>query len=252
MSDSTVEAHVPDAGVPNSAPPGQSWREAAALALRDTVPVAMGYLPLGAAYGLLLVNAGIGWYWAPISSLIVFAGAMQFLSVSLIAAHVPLLEVATSTLAINFRHVFYGLSFPLGRIPGRPRRLYGVFALTDETYSLVAAKADEHLGGRRIHLVQVFSHGWWILGSSLGAAASIALPKDITGLDFALTALFVVLAQEHAYRKENLRSLVYGALAACFTFVAFRHQFLAVAIGSFLVLVAARFVWDERMGRSSR
>lgn len=226
---------------PLTAPqPDRTRGGAARSALRDTVPVAMGYVPLGAAYGLILVNAGLDWYWAPVSSVVVFAGAMQFLSVALLAAGAPLTEIATTTLVINFRHVFYGLSFPLGRVEGPLRRLYSVFALTDETYSLVAAKQGEELSGRRILLIQVFSHAWWVLGSTLGAAASIALPSGIEGLDFALTALFVVLAQEHAYQRANTAAMTMGAAAALLAWALPVGQFLSVAIGIFLLLIAAR------------
>jgi 4-azaleucine resistance transporter AzlC len=231
----TATSEVADRGA------AEGWRTVSRGALRDTVPVAMGYMPLGAAYGLLLVNAGLSWYWAPVSSLVVFAGAMQFLAVSLLAAGVPPLQIAATTAVVNFRHVFYGLSFPLHRIEGRLRRLYGIFALTDETYSLVAAKRGEELSGRRIHLIQVFSHGWWVLGSTLGAAASVALPHGMKGLDFALVALFVVLAQEHAYRRSNHVSMLLAGLAALLAYAVLRAQFLAAAIGFFLVFVAVRW-----------
>ncbi|MCX4778462.1 AzlC family ABC transporter permease [Streptomyces sp. NBC_01264] len=216
------------------------------LALRDTVPVAMGYIPLGAAYGLLMVDAGLDWYWAPLSSVLVFAGAMQFLSVPLLAAGIPLLQLATTTLVINFRHVFYGLSFPLRKLDGSARRAYGVFALTDETYSLIAAKAGESLSGRRILFIQLFSHAWWIIGSTIGAVASMALPSGIQGIEFALTALFVVLAQEHFYKRENARPMLYGAVAGVAGTFAGNKQFLTVAMAVFLVMVAAEAVRDSR------
>ncbi|MEU8433257.1 AzlC family ABC transporter permease [Streptomyces sp. NPDC029216] len=209
------------------------------LALRDTVPVAMGYLPLGAAYGLLLVDAGLDWYWAPLSSIFVFAGAMQFLSVPLLAAGIPLLELAMTTLVINFRHVFYGLSFPFHALKGTPRRAYGIFALTDETYSLVAAKAGEQLSGRRIQYIQLISHAWWIAGSTAGALASMALPSGINGIEFALTALFVVLAQEHFYQGRNSRPMLYGLAAGVIGMFAGNKRFLAVAMAVFVVTVAA-------------
>lgn len=226
-----------------------SWAGAARAAIRDTVPVAMGYIPLGTAYGLLLVNSGLDWYWAPLSSLVIFAGAMQFLSVSMLAVGTPLVTVATTTLVINFRHVFYGLSFPLSRLEGFFRKLYGVFALTDETYSLVAAKRDENLSGRRIHLIQVFSQGWWVLGSTLGAVASVVIPSSIEGLDFALTGLFVVLAQEHAYRRESWRSMAYGLIAALVAYGLGSDQFLTIAIGVFLVMLAVQWWLTKRKER---
>lgn len=217
------------------------WRQAAREAVRDTVPIAMGYVPLGATYGLVLVNAGLAWYWATLSSLVIFAGAMQFLSVALLASGAPLAEVATTALLVNLRHIFYGLSFPLRRIEGPLRRLYGVFALTDETYSVVTAHSGEELSGRRIHLIQVFSHGWWVLGSTLGAAASTALPGQIHGIEFALTALFVVLAMEQLYKGGNARSSGYGAVAAAVAWLGAPGQFLSVALG--VLLAAAVGQW---------
>ncbi|MEY9894512.1 4-azaleucine resistance transporter AzlC [Catenulispora sp. MAP5-51] len=217
------------------------WRQDAREAVRDTVPIAMGYVPLGATYGLVLVNAGLAWYWATLSSLVIFAGAMQFLSVALLASGAPLAEVATTALLVNLRHIFYGLSFPLRRIEGPLRRLYGVFALTDETYSVVTARTGEELTGRRIHLIQVFSHGWWVLGSTLGAAASTALPGQVHGIEFALTALFVVLAMEQLYKGGNARSTGYGAVAAAVAWLAAPGQFLSVALG--VLLAAAVGQW---------
>lgn len=217
------------------------WRPAAREALRDTVPIAMGYVPLGATYGLVLVNAGLAWYWATLSSLVIFAGAMQFLSVALLASGAPLAEVATTALLVNLRHIFYGLSFPLRRIEGPLRKLYGVFALTDETYSVVTAHSGEELSGRRIHLIQVFSHLWWVLGSTLGAAASTALPGQVHGIEFALTALFVVLAMEQLYKGGNARSAGYGAVAAVVAWLSAPGQFLSVALG--ILLAAAIGQW---------
>ncbi|MGW7413195.1 AzlC family ABC transporter permease [Streptomyces sp. NPDC054863] len=237
MTDKSKSEHMADTELPECT---------VRLALRDTVPVAMGYLPLGAAYGLLLADAGIEWYWAPLSSIFVFAGAMQFLSVPLLAAGIPLFQLATTTLVINFRHVFYGISFPLNELRGRTRRAYGVFALTDETYSLVAAKAGESLSGRRIHFIQLFSHAWWILGSTTGALASMLIPSGIDGIDFALTALFTVLAQEHFYRRSSRRPMVYGALAGAVGFFAGNKHFLSVAMAVFLVMVATEAILERR------
>ncbi|MFI0983099.1 AzlC family ABC transporter permease [Streptomyces sp. NPDC021093] len=219
------------------------------LALRDTVPVAMGYLPLGAAYGLLLTDAGLEWYWAPLSSIFIFAGAMQFLSVPLLAAGIPLFQLATTTLVINFRHVFYGISFPLNELHGTARRTYGIFALTDETYSLIAAKAGQSLSGRRIHFIQLFSHSWWIIGSAMGALASMVIPSGIEGIDFALTALFTVLAQEHFYQRSNRRPMLYGALAGIVGFFAGNKNFLSVAMAVFVVMVARRAFLESRRAR---
>lgn len=233
--------------------PNVDERSAAATdlsyALRATVPVAMGYLPLGLAYGVLLTNNGIPWYYAPLSCLLVFAGSMQFLSVSLLSGGAPLSQVALSTLAVNFRHVFYGLSFPLNLVRGRWRRAYSVLALTDETYSLVAAKDKASLTGRRIVLIQLISHGYWTASCTLGAVAAFGLPRNLEGLDFALTALFVVLALDALYQRRNVRSAIMGLAASVFAVAATAEHFLVVALGIFVAMVIAAYRVQRWRGR---
>jgi 4-azaleucine resistance transporter AzlC len=124
-----------------------------------------------------------------------------------------------------------------------------VFALTDETYSVVTAHSGEELSGRRIHLIQVFSHGWWVLGSTLGAAASTALPGQVHGIEFALTALFVVLAMEQLYKGGNARSAGYGAVAGAVAWLSAPGQFLSVALG--VLLAAAVGQWWLTSRRSA-
>ncbi|MER7399847.1 AzlC family ABC transporter permease [Streptomyces sp. NPDC000151] len=225
-----------------------SFHEDLAVAARLTVPVAMGYLPLGAAFGILLVSQGLPWFWAPTTALVVFAGSLEFLAVSMVTSGLGLAAIAMTTFLVNFRHVFYGLSFPLHLLTGRLQRAYGVFALTDETYSLLAANPDQELNGRRITLIQLLSHGYWVTGSLAGALASSALPEDIDGIEFALTALFVVLAWDHGRKKANLRPVLYGLAASLAAGLVGGDQFLTVAVIAFLLLLVA----DYTLSRSKR
>ncbi|MGW7453242.1 AzlC family ABC transporter permease [Streptomyces sp. NPDC054787] len=230
---------APSRGGP--APRGATLRTDLAAAARYTVPVAMGYLPLGAAFGLLLVSHGLPWYWAPTTALVVFAGSLEFLAVSMITSGLGLAAVALTTLLVNFRHVFYGLSFPLHLLTGRAQRAYGVFALTDETYSLLTSSPEAGSNGRRITLIQLLSHGYWVLGSLAGALASTALPDKVEGVEFALTALFVVLAWDHARKRVNGRPVAYGLLSAAVAWVVGGDQFLTVAVVVFLGVLALDF-----------
>ena len=109
------------------------------VALQRTLPVLAGYLALGTAFGLLLNGIGLGVFWAAAMSILVYAGSAQFLAVSLIAGGTSLPQVALLTFLLNFRHFFYGLSM-VDRYQGMGRRKgYLIFALTDETYALLAA-----------------------------------------------------------------------------------------------------------------
>ncbi|GAA0476363.1 AzlC family ABC transporter permease [Streptomyces olivaceiscleroticus] len=235
---------VPSTGAQPSPhrPPHSGLRADAAVAARLTVPVAMGYLPLGAAFGILLVSQGLPWYWAPTTALVVFAGSLEFLAVSMLTAPLGFPAIAMTTFLVNFRHIFYGLSFPLHLLQGKAQRSYGIFALTDETYSLLAANPGQQLNGRRITLIQLFSHAYWVLGSLTGALVSTALPDDIHGIEFALTALFVVLSWDHATKRTNLRPVLYGLAASAVAAVAGTDQFLTVAVITYLLLLIGDYL----------
>ena len=168
------------------------------VALQRTLPVLAGYLALGTAFGLLLNGIGLGVFWAAAMSILVYAGSAQFLAVSLIAGGTSLPQVALLTFLLNFRHFFYGLSM-VDRYQGMGRRKgYLIFALTDETYALLAAglpparvdPADYYF------TVSLLDHCYWVAGSVLGATVGTLITFDTTGVDFAMTALFVVLAVE--------------------------------------------------------
>ena len=170
--------------------------------IADSWAVGLGLIPLGLAFGVVLTQGGFDWWWAPIFSTVIYAGSMEFLAIGLIAAVTPLASVAAATLLVNFRHVFYGLSFPLHRIRSRLGRLYGVYALTDESYAIVAPKAREQLTGTRILTVQVLCQLMWVVSGTVGALIGAVLPEGLAGLEFALTALFAVLAID-AFRANR-------------------------------------------------
>ncbi len=109
------------------------------VGIADSWAVGLGLIPLGLAFGVVLTQGGFDWWWAPIFSTVIYAGSMEFLAVGLIGAVTPpFASLAAATLLINFRHVFYGLSFPLRVIRSRIGRVYSVYALTDESYAIVA------------------------------------------------------------------------------------------------------------------
>ena len=171
-------------------------RKTLAAAFPVTIPVLMGYLAIGMAFGLMLQSIGYGALWAVLMSLIIYAGSGQYLGVSLLAAGAPLTQVAFLTLVINFRHLVYGLSM-LEKFRGMgPRKLYMIFALTDETYALLSSAkvpegVDEH---DFFFLVSLLDHSYWVIGSAIGSLLGSALAFDTTGVDFAMTALFLVIA----------------------------------------------------------
>ena len=171
-------------------------RKTIAAAFPITAPVLMGYLAIGVAFGLMLQSIGYNAIWAFFMSLTIYAGSGQYLGVSLLATGASLPQVAFLTLIINFRHLVYGLSL-LEKFRGMGlRKLYMIFSLTDETYALLSsAKAPAGVDEHDFYFtVAVLDHSYWILGSVIGALAGAALGFDTTGVDFAMTALFLVIA----------------------------------------------------------
>ena len=187
---------------------------AAALraAFPATIPVLTGYLCIGRAYGLLMANAGYGVFWALLLSLLCYAGSMEFVAVSLLTAGFDPVQALLMALMINARHAFYGLSM-LEKYRGTGwARPFLIFSLTDETFSLVSTL--EPLDGvtRRdfYFWISLLDYLYWQVGSVLGALIGGLLPFDTTGLDFALTALFIVLFLEQWRKRENRPAALIG------------------------------------------
>ena len=235
--------------VPKPTPPA-SAPSLAAVALRATAPVMFGYVPLGMAFGVLFQGLGYPAPFAPLMGLVVFAGAAQFMAVGLLAAHAGLAEVAIATLLLNARHMFFGLSL-LGRYDARGwRKLYLVFGLTDETYSLVTGTPapDGHSRVDYYLAVTALNHAYWVAGCALGAAAGALVDFDTNGMEFALTALFIVLALDQWRRVREPFPFLAAAAASVVSLILFEGQMLLAAMGITIAALVIRG-WGE--GRSS-
>ncbi|WP_024793240.1 AzlC family ABC transporter permease [Tomitella biformata] len=214
-------------------------------AARDTAAVGFGLVPLGLAFGLLLVQSGLPWWWAPIFSMTIYAGSLEFLAIGMLIAVTPLASVAVASLMVNFRHVFYGLSFPLHRVRGRAAKAYSMYALTDEAYAVAATKDPESLSSSRILWIQVLCQVYWVGGGIVGALLGAALPGELQGLEFALTALFAVLAIDAFRVKRDIPTPVLALLSALAALVLAREQMLLVAMAIFTAALLIRY-WATR------
>jgi 4-azaleucine resistance transporter AzlC len=211
-------------------------------------PVGLGLFSLGLAFGLVVVHAGLPWWWATVFTAVVYAGSLEFLLVSLATAAAPLAVVAATTFFVNLRHVFYALSFPLDRVHGRLAKVYSTYALTDEAYAVTAAHPREWTS-RSILLVQIIFQVAWVSGGTIGALVGSVLPIErVQGLDFALTALFVVLAID-AYRARPDRLLALAACACAVVAVLVAPgQMLVVAFAAYTAILLARLALGRRRG----
>ena len=219
-------------------------RKALSAAFPVTVPVLMGYLAIGMAFGFMLQAVGYNFIWAFFMSLTIYAGSGQYLGVTLLATAASLGTVALMTLLINFRHLVYGLSM-LEKFRGMGwRKFYMIFSLTDETYALLSsAQAPVGVDPRNFYFaIALLDQSYWIIGSVIGAVAGAVLPISTEGIDFAMTALFVVIAvdQWKAYRK-HLPALLGGAVTILFLIILGQffgqQQMLIVSLGVIVLLL---------------
>lgn len=193
----------------------ENKRKELRYAIVQSIPVMLGYLFLGFAFGLMLNDAGYGFWWAFFISVFVYAGSMQFVLVTLLTAGAGLWYTLIMTLFVNGRHMFYGLSFvekfkKMGAIYP-----YMVFSLTDETFSLLCdLKVPEGMSAERVNFdISLLDHIYWIVGSCVGALAGKVLPFNTTGINFAMTALFtVIVVNQWMEAKEHTPAVVGGVV----------------------------------------
>lgn len=185
-------------------------------ALKVCMPVILGYLPAGFAFGLMITAVGCSLLTAVIMSTSIYTGAGQYLAVDFIENNSPLITVAISTFLINSKHLFYGLSL-LERYKGMGiKKLYLIFGLTDETYALLTGmKCPETLDDKTfVFMVTAIDQCAWVFATFLGALLGTVVKFDTTGLDFAMTALFLVIITDQFKSCKTKLPFVIGAGSA--------------------------------------
>lgn len=215
-------------------------RKALTAAFPVTVPVLMGYLSIGIAFGLMLEAAGYNVIWAFFMSLTIYAGSGQYLGVELLATCAVLSQVALLTFLINFRHLVYGLSL-LEKFRGMgKRKFYMIFSLTDETYALLAGVTPPPgVNAKDFYFaIAILDHCYWILGSIIGSVAGALLGFNTEGVEFAMTALFLVIAvdQWRAYPSHIPAILGGVATLLCLKLVG-AETMLLPALGIIVVVL---------------
>ena len=165
-------------------------------ALAATLPVMAGYLILGFGFGIIIKANGYSTVLAAAMSIFIYAGSMQYVAIGLMTGGASLITTALTTLMVNIRHLFYGVSMLEKYQNTGKAKPYLIFALTDETYSLVCGELPGLAPEDRTNyelLVSLLNHLYWIVGSIAGAVAGSLIRFNSQGIDFALTALFLTV-----------------------------------------------------------
>lgn len=216
------------------------------LAITDSFPALLAVAPMGIAFGVVVAQSPLPWWWAPVFATVIFAGSLEFLILGMVVAAAPLASIAATAFLVNFRHVFYALSFPLHRIHGRGARTYSTFTLTDEAWALTASPAAQSWSRRRILAIQASFQINWVASVTTGALGGTLIPEGVVGLDFALAAFFLVLGID-AYRiRKNVPLPILALGCALVGHLFFGEGMLVAAVGMFVAVLLARYVLKKR------
>lgn len=221
-------------------------------AFRASLPVFAGYIVLGIGFGILLKTKGYGLLWAALSSVFVYAGSLQYIMVNLIAAGALLITTALTAVMVNARHLFYGISM-IDRYKGAGKKKpYLIFALTDETYSLVCS--DESVRGvrdrhRYYFFLSMFNQIYWITGSVTGSVLGGLITFSTEGIDFALTALFVTIFVDQWLSTKDHRAALTGVIASVICLLIFGAD--SFLIPAMLCITAALTVMRSKLSREN-
>ena len=214
----------------------------------NTFPVMTGYIVLGMGFGILLKTKGYGVWWALAMSVFIYAGSMQYLAVSLLTSGASLIATAITTLMVNARHLFYGISM-IDKYKGAgAKKPYMIFALTDETYSLVCSEEIEDTKERYRYffMVSLFNQIYWVMGSVIGALLGSFIPFSVEGIDFALTALFITIFVEQWLSTRRHAPAIIGVVVSVVCVLIFgADNFLIPAMCLITFAVAALKKWEE-------
>ncbi|AKK12178.1 AzlC family ABC transporter permease [Corynebacterium uterequi] len=221
----------------------------AARGVRDVWAVGLGLIPLGVAFGLLVVQMGFAWWWAPIFSIIIYAGSMEYLALGLVTGGASWVTAAVTGLLVNFRHVFYGLTYPRHRIRRRWARAYATYAITDEVYAVTARFGADGLdddglpvSSMRLLTITAVAQALWVSSGILGALGGSLADIPWAGLEFALTALFVVLALDAFLSSRDLSLPVIALGCGLFAAVVAPGHLLIVALSAYFGIHVLRFL----------
>ena len=227
-------------------------RKAFTTAFPYTLPVLMGYLFLGIAFGVLLSSKGYHVGWAFLMSLFIYAGAMQFVAIGLLIGPFGLLNAVIVTLTVNARHLFYGLSVLEKFKASGKLKPYMIFSLTDETYSLLCGVEPPEGVNQKwfMFFIAALNHFYWILGGVLGALAGTLITFDSTGIEFAMTALFIVIfVEQWESTKRHLPAMLGMAISVvCLLVFGAEHFIIFAMIGilSSLILLHKKMSQEDK------
>ena len=218
------------------------------LAVADSSVVILGISVLGLGLGIILNAHGLPIWTAPLLSALVFAGSVEFLMVGMVSAGTSLASIALTVFLVNARHLVYGLSYPLHSVKGFWAKALAIHTLCDEAFALNSGPDRNERSGARILWVNVLIYVSWILSVIFGYVLGASFLSDLKGVDFVMVAIFTVLAMDGYRANPDRVTALFVAVSVAIALIFAPSSFLVVALGSYVVLLLARFPVAKRRG----
>ena len=183
-------------------------------AFLKSIPIMCSYLFVSMAYGMMMENAGYHWYYSLLASMTIYTGAFQFVLITFLSSGASIITIMITAFLMNSRQAFYSLSFlDVFRDMGK-RKLYMIHTMTDETYAVNCTIENTENKKDMMFFVALFSRCYWMIGAVLGGVIGQLLPFDLEGIDFCMTALFVIIFMDQWEKNKNHFPAVAGLIIA--------------------------------------
>ena len=208
-------------------------------ALRDSLVILPGYLVLGIGFGVLMDTKGFGLLHSFLMAVFIYAGSMQYVGVELLASAASCLTVFIMTIMVNIRHLFYGIGMLDKYKDLKKHKLYDIFALTDETFSIACNRKMSGLNKEDYYFyLSLFNHCYWIAGCVLGSILGDVLPFDFRGIEFSMTVLFIVIVIDQWEKNKDHTPVILSFIASIACLIYFgRDNFLIPSMALIIVIL---------------
>ena len=215
-------------------------RRALAAAFPHTLPVLAGYLFLGLAFGILMNASGFPFWYPLLMSFAIYGGSLQYVAVSVLLSSFAPVQTLLLALMVQARHLFYGIAL-LDKYKGTGwKRIYLIFGITDETFSITCTVQPPEDVDRKwfLFFVTLLNHSYWVISSAVGGMLGDLIPFSTEGIDFVMTAMFVVIFLEHWLQKKERISALIGVAASVVCLLGFgKDSFLLPTMICILMLL---------------
>lgn len=218
-----------------------------------TIPIMAGYVFLGISFGILATSKGLPLYYPVLMGIVIYGGSMQFAAVNLLLAAFNPIGAILLTIMVHARHIFYGITMlvPFNQLKNGFRKIYCMFGLTDETFSLLASlEVPEEQDRNWVYfLVTFLNQCYWVIGCGLGAVIGSNLTFNTDGIEFVLTALFVTIFVEQWLNARSHRPAIIGLVGSAVCLVIFGGaNFMIPAMIIILILFSLDYDKEVKQG----